>query len=133
VTLSWLSHILLDFGFTPFPYLTSPVWFFPLSEIAVYSIDQISAFIISVLFGCMLLSYFNPFIYVDPFRNIKTTDLQKKEHDRAEVDDYLEVTGLVPFSRQIVKIHLVEHKIVTILVILAVILGAIITIVFSLQ
>ena len=52
IVFAWFSHLILDFGFTTSPNL--PALIFELPLLAVYALDQISAFAISAIFGYIL-------------------------------------------------------------------------------
>lgn len=52
IVLAWFSHLILDFGFTTTEDI--PAIIFELPLLAVNALDQISAFVISALFGYIL-------------------------------------------------------------------------------
>ncbi|MFW9903517.1 MAG: metal-dependent hydrolase [Candidatus Thorarchaeota archaeon] len=131
VALAWISHLVLDFGFTPYPYLTSPVWFFPLSDIMVYVLDQIAAIGIIVLLTWALWNYYFPLFYIDVTQQRKRTKLQARQEGlpvQNEIDDFIGERGFQPLTWLIIKKLLKEEKVAIILIIIFFILLGIVTI-----
>ncbi|MFW9855003.1 MAG: metal-dependent hydrolase [Candidatus Thorarchaeota archaeon] len=130
VSLAWLSHDVVDFSFTPFPTRTSPVWIYPLSDLAIYSLDQISAFVISILFGWMLWTHYNPLILIDPSKGRREPT---RIEEKSELENVMKTAGMEPMSRELLKTLLVEHKITVILALITLGVGALIILFLSLQ
>jgi len=130
IAVGWLSHLVLDFGFTPYPFYTSPVWFFPLSDIVVYALDQVSALLITVLVTWTLWNYYFPLFYLNMTQQrqrLRTFASSDELTVQKEIRDFIGTKGYEPLSWKIIKQILREEKVAFITILIFCIIGASLT------